>query len=77
MKCITMILAKLQTSNFEFCAYGTTTTHAINALIQGLIQHGKQYGLDEDWFEPYKGEIFTLYIKLNCAYRDNEKIKVI
>lgn len=70
-----MIQAKLQTSNFEFCAYGITTTHATNALIKGLIEHGKCYGLNDNWFEPYKNDIFTLYIKMNSAYRDNELIK--
>ena len=70
-----MIVAKLQTRNFDFCAYGQTVSHAKNALIKGLVNHGKQYGLDDDWFSEYEDSIFTMYIKMNCAYRDNTQIK--
>lgn len=70
-----MIQAKLQTRNFDFVAYGQTVSHAKNALIRGLINHGKQYGLPPDWFDEYVESIFTMYIKMNCAYRDNTPIK--
>lgn len=70
-----MIQAKLQTTNFEFVAFGQTTSHAKNALLRGLIDHAKQYGLDNDWFSQYEGDIQLIYFKPNCAYRDNELIK--
>jgi len=70
-----MIQAKLQTTNFEFVAFGQTTTHAKNALLRGLVNHGKQYGLDDDWFADYEGDIQLMHIKPNFAYRDNELIK--
>jgi hypothetical protein len=69
-----MIQAKLETRNFFFSAYGQTTSHAKNALIRGLVHHGKQYGLDDDWLDDYLESIYFVYIKLNCAYRDNELI---
>jgi hypothetical protein len=70
-----MIKATLQTSNFEFVAYGQTVAHATNALRRGLVKHGEQYGLAGDWFADYEGDIFTSYFDLNKAYRDNEQIK--
>ena len=70
-----MIKATLQTRNFEFTAYGQTTSHAKGALLVGLVNHGKQYGLDDDWFADYEDDIQLMYIKPNFAYRDNELIK--
>lgn len=44
-----MIQAKLQTINFEFCAYGDDHSDAMATLLLGLHEHGKQYGLPSDW----------------------------
>ena len=70
-----MIKASLETRNFSFCAYGMTTSHAMNALIRGLKQQAKDYGIESDWFEEYSEDIQCHYIKLNRAYRDSEIIK--
>lgn len=70
-----MIQAKLQTTNFEFCAYGDDHSDAMSSLLLGLHEHGKQYGLESDWFSPYAGDIYTIEIKMGFAYRDNELIK--
>ena len=69
-----MIKATLQTRNFEFTAYGQTTSHARNAMMRGLVNHGKQYGLDDDWLDDYVDSIYFVHIKPNLAYRDNELI---
>lgn len=70
-----MIKASLQTTNFDFVAYGQTVTHAKNALLRGLVAHGVQYGLDNDWFKPLENDIFTTYFELCACYRDNEFIR--
>lgn len=70
-----MIQAKLQTTNFEFCAYGDDHSDAMASLLLGLHEHGKQYGLPSDWFSTYEGDIYTTEIKMGSAYRDNELIK--
>jgi len=70
-----MIQAKLQTTNFEFVAFGQTVNHAKNALVRGLLNHADQYGLESDWFADYEGDIQIIHFKPNHAYRDNELIK--
>jgi len=70
-----MIKASLQTANFDFVAYGQTVNHAKNALVRGLVAHGNQYGLDNDWFKPLENDIQTAYFETCACYRDNEYIR--
>ena len=70
-----MIKASLDTSNFSFEAYGTSTGHAIKALERGLDLHGKQYKLAADWWHPLRGDIATTYFAQCQCYRDGEQLK--
>ena len=68
-----MIKATLETSNFEFTAYGPTVAHAVNALSRGLTAHAVQYGLEPAWYD--RADIQTQYLDTCVAYRDGERIK--
>jgi predicted nucleotidyltransferase len=70
-----MIKASLQTTNFDFVAYGQTVNHAKKALLRGLVAHGNQYGLDNDWFKHWENDIQTMHFDQCVCYRDNEYIK--
>ena len=70
-----MFKASFETRNFHFSAYGTTHSHAENALKRGLLQHAKDYGIDPDWWEEFACDIQIEQIMLNRAYRDYELIK--
>jgi hypothetical protein len=71
-----MIKASLDSPNFSFTAYGQTTSHAVNALKQGLAQHAIDYELDNGWWHKWSNDIYTEHIQLNRAYRDSELLKV-
>lgn len=70
-----MIKASLDTPNFSFEAYGSTTSHAVKALERGLDLHGEQYKLAADWWHPMRGDIATIYFAPNRCYRDREQLK--
>ena len=70
-----MIKARLDTTNFCFEAYGSTIDGAKAALIAGLKNHAKQYGISPDWWSESACDIYTTPIQLNSAYRDDEQIK--
>ena len=70
-----MIRAYLQTDNFEFQAFGQTTSHAVNALKRGFVSHAAQYEMPADWWKKYENDISTQYFEMNRAYRDNEYLK--
>ena len=71
-----MIKARLNTTNFCFEAYGSTAEKAKAALIAGLKNHAKQYGIERaNWWVEWEEEIYMTPIKLNTAYRDSEQIK--
>jgi hypothetical protein len=69
-----MIRAELITQNFNFEAYGQTTSHALNALKRGFAVHAEQYSLPADWWRAHEQNIALRYIKLNQAYRDAEPL---
>ena len=72
-----MIKAQFDTPNFTFEAYGSTTSHAVNALKRGLAQHAADYDLDPDWWHKWEDDIQVIYIEFNKAYRDLEPLKVL
>lgn len=69
-----MIKASLETANFSFEAYGSTTSHARKALERGLAAHAEQYNLAPDWWHFMEGDITTRYLGLCQCYRDGEAI---
>ncbi len=69
-----MIKASLETANFSFEAYGSTTSHARKALERGLDAHAKQYDLAPDWWHFMESDIATRYFGLSQCYRDGEAI---
>jgi hypothetical protein len=71
-----MIKATYDSTNFSFTAYGRTNAQAIDALKSGLVQHARDYGLDDNWWQRYECDITTERIEFNKAYRDHELIKV-
>jgi hypothetical protein len=70
-----MFLAKFDSPNFSFQAYGNTRLDAETTLKQGLNLHGLDYDLDKDWWHKWKGDIQTIEINLGVPYRDNEALK--
>ena len=55
-----MWIAKSDSRNFQFEAYGTTKAKAVEALKQCFINHASIYDCDQDWAED---------MDLNCVYR--------
>jgi hypothetical protein len=70
-----MIKASLDTPNFSFEAYGSTTGHAVKALERGLDLHGEQYKLAADWWHAMRSDIATIYFAPSQCYRDGERLK--
>ena len=71
--------AKLDSWNFCFEAYHENEILAIEHLKLGLRNHAKQYNLLNDWWHDFKGDIYTIEIKLgsnsfNSCYRDDSPI---
>jgi hypothetical protein len=69
-----MYTARLETRNFYFESFGTSEKDAIKQLKNGLKVHGKQCGIDLNWWHEYVEEISTLEIKTGVVYRDNKII---
>lgn len=70
-----MYKSQLQTTNFNFVAYGQTESDSLATLLRGLVKHGEQYGIEPSWFAEIASDIYTIKVDLNVAYRDNEQIK--
>ena len=65
--------------NFQFEAYAENETLAKEHLKKGLKNHAKQYGLLNNWWHEYQGDIYVIQIQigspsLNSCYRDNHLI---
>lgn len=69
-----MIKASVESSNFSFTAYGANPIHARSVLVKGFLQHAKDYGLRQDWWEDIAGDILLEEIAEGAAYRDREQI---
>lgn len=67
-----MIIASYSAGGFSFTAYGSTTSHARNALIRGLEEHAKQHKLEPVWWN--EEDFVFKHIELNRAYRDGEML---
>ena len=71
---MTFYQAKFDSYNFMFTAFGETEAKAIMTLKLGLIQHSRDYGIDEDWWKDYENDIYAIEVGLDGCYRDNEAI---
>ena len=65
--------------NFQFEAYAENETLAKEHLKKGLKNHAKQYGLLNNWWHEYQGDIYVIQIEIgspsfNSCYRDNHLI---
>jgi hypothetical protein len=68
-----MWVAKSDSRNFQFEAYGTTKAKALAALKQGFIRHAIVYDCDPDWVDDM--DLNNVYkIEANRAYRDCERL---
>ena len=70
-----MYIAKFQSPNFSFEAYGNSKDQAIDSIKKGLDIHTKQYDLDHDWWHKWQEDIYVIHVKVGQAYRDNELLK--
>lgn len=67
-------VAQYESPRFQFMATGLTSYSAHCALVQGLLDHAKQYELDADWF--YGDEITVTRMTIGQTLRDREVIRV-
>lgn len=65
-------VARLESENFSFEAYGETEPRAIEALVGGLRRHAREYGISADWFEGYEASVRP--VRLGACYRDREDV---
>lgn len=70
----TLHKATLETSNFQFEAYGADHDSAWGALVQGLKRHGATHRLRSDWFGEFLSDIQVRAVTLGVCYRDREVI---
>lgn len=79
-----MWIAEYDSRNFSFIAVGESETHAKVALVEGLKQHAKQYGIEENWFtylyesvEEWldDGEVNVVELQMGQCARDGSVIK--
>lgn len=75
-----MWIASWESRNFSFMAMGKSKEHAKDALTDGLRAHGKQYGLEGDWFarqyDDWHEEINYVRLAAGECARDGERIMV-
>ena len=68
-----MWVAKSDSRNFQFEAYGTTKAKAVEALQQCCINNANIYDCDPDWAEDM--DLNCVYrIEANASYRDYERL---
>jgi len=68
-----MWVAKSDSRNFKFEAYGTTKAKALEALKRGFIRHAIIYNIGFDWVADM--DLNCVYrIEANRAYRDCERL---
>lgn len=66
--------AAMETPKFSFDAYGATEAEATLALEAGLQAHGRQYGLEANWYASFDQSCYP--IDIGQAYRDRELLTV-
>jgi len=71
---INIYCAWLDTSNFHFEAFGTTSAETRCTLIETLEAHARDYQLERDWWKRWEGDICSKAITLGKGYRDNESL---
>ena len=63
-------LIVLESDIFE--AFAPTTEEARSFLIQGLVKHGIEEGLGNEWFKPYEAYIKVSWVAFgDCLRTDN------
>lgn len=67
--------ATLETSHFDFEAYGRTESGARTVLLNGLRAHGRQYGCAKAWYREYIADVQTQEIVSGVCYRDRDLIE--
>lgn len=72
-------MAWYDSRHYSFDAFGRTKDEAIDALVDGLRQHGRQLSLELNWWEDQRvaaeDQFEVREIELGRAYRDREQIK--
>lgn len=68
-----MWMAKYESRNFEFDAFGNTEAEAKAYLLDGLLIHAQQYNLEPDWFYP--SDIWAREIHAKSVYRDCSELR--
>lgn len=75
-----MWIATWESRNFSFMAMGATKAKARDALLDGLEAHGRQYGLELEWYarqyDDWQEEINYARLRPGDCLRDGELIRV-
>lgn len=65
--------AHASSRKFDFEAYATEESTATTVLVEALENHGRQYGLDDNWWEGHCDlEVETFNV--GCGYRDGSPL---
>lgn len=67
-----MWVAKYESTNFSFEAYGETELKARKALISGLKRHAEQYNCEPDWY--CREDIWAYEVTAGSVLRDCEEL---
>lgn len=70
-------VAKLDTRNFFFTAYGATKKQAKDALQAAVHKHAEQYDIDRNWADDYAEDVVVLPVVLGEGYRDHEALNLV
>lgn len=69
-----LVIASLETRNFDFEGVGTSRAEALDVLKQGLRAHARQYHIDADWFADDLESVEYRSIERGTAFRDRQEI---
>lgn len=69
-----MVIAKLDTGNFEFIGAGRTEQHARGALLRAILEHCRQTGADEALLRRYAEDADVMTLQSGSGYRDSQRI---
>lgn len=67
-------IVTLDTRHFSFEAHGITETDANEAMGRTLAQHGRQYGLPDDWADEFLSGFETRPFLPGFGFRDGSAI---
>ena len=69
-----LYVAKFETPNFSFEAYGIDPESAIETLVEAWQKHSEQTDADPDYLTEYLQDIRIYAVGINRAFRDTEQL---